>query len=86
MPTQKINLDPGDDWMQITNGNQRRPVLLQVISGEIYFCESATRPAPNADAHTLSSGPSAFITISAPDCVWCVARKVVSPTVIVVTR
>lgn len=86
MSTKNHNLDPDDDWMQITDGNQVKPVLLQVISGEIYFCESATKPAPNADAHILSSGPDAFITISAPDSVWCRARKVASPTVIVVTR
>ncbi|EAB6033908.1 hypothetical protein FKH18_25075 [Salmonella enterica] len=86
MSTKKYNLDPGDDWMQITDGNQVKPVLLQVISGEIYFCESATKPAPNADAHIFSSGPNAFLSITAPDSVWCKARKVVPPTVIAVTR
>ncbi|EBT1697990.1 hypothetical protein CIH92_22370 [Salmonella enterica] len=86
MSTKNHNLDPDDDWMQITDGNQVKPVLLQVTSGEIYFCESATKPAPNADAHILSSGPCSFISITAPDSVWCKARRVISRTVIVVTR
>ncbi|EEJ9456042.1 hypothetical protein FE04_00870 [Salmonella enterica subsp. enterica serovar Infantis] len=86
MSTVKHTLNIDDDWMQITDGNQVKPVLLQVVSGEIYFCESATKPAPNADAHTLSSGPNAFISITAPDSVWCSARKVISQAVIVVTR
>lgn len=85
MPTVRHNLDPDAPWKQITSGNETRPVLIQVASGGILFCESATLPASDAAAHHMPAGPQAFISVTAPDVIWVKGSRELSDSVIVVT-
>ncbi|EJG5922162.1 hypothetical protein NAE50_000490 [Salmonella enterica] len=86
MSTIKHTLDPDGDWIQLTSGNQKESVLVQVISGAIYFCKSDSKPLPDADAHVLSSGPDAFISISTPTVIWVKGIRCLSDSIIVVTE
>ncbi|HGB3676232.1 TPA: hypothetical protein ACIVDA_004276 [Salmonella enterica subsp. enterica serovar Muenchen] len=85
MSTRKYTLNPDLPWKQITSGSEKQPVLIQVTSGGMLFCESATLPAIDAAAHHLTSGPQSFITVTAPVILWVRGTKEVSPSVIVVT-
>ncbi|ELK2377741.1 hypothetical protein RU030_002506 [Salmonella enterica] len=85
MPTVNHNLNPDAPWKKITSGNQTRPVLIQVTSGGMLFCESTTPPAANAAAHHMPAGPQAFISVTAPDVIWVKGSRELSESVIVVT-
>ncbi|EAA6553490.1 hypothetical protein DLB95_24275 [Salmonella enterica subsp. diarizonae] len=85
MSTVSYTLDPDSPWKQITSGTEVQPVLVQVISGGLLFCESATLPATNAAAHHMPAGPNAFISVTAPDVIWVKGSKELSDSVIVVT-
>ncbi len=85
MSTVSYTLDPDSPWIQITSGNEARPVLIQVISGGLLFCESDALPASNAAAHHMPAGPNAFISVTAPDVLWAKGSKELSDSVIVVT-
>ncbi|EKJ5539647.1 hypothetical protein PJL55_001625 [Salmonella enterica] len=85
MPTVRHTLDPDAPWKQITSGNETRPVLIQVTSGGILFCESTTLPASDAAAHHMPAGPQAFISVTAPDVLWVKGSRELSENVIVVT-
>ncbi|ECH1122971.1 hypothetical protein FPE89_01135 [Salmonella enterica subsp. diarizonae] len=85
MPTVSYILDPDAPWKQITSGNETRPVLIQVTSGGMLFCESATLPASDAAAHHMPAGPQAFISVTAPDVLWVKGSRELSGNIIVVT-
>ncbi|WBQ81094.1 hypothetical protein PEE20_16170 [Salmonella enterica subsp. enterica serovar Bispebjerg] len=85
MSTVSHTLDPDAPWKQITSGNETRPVLIQVTSGGMLFCESATLPASDAAAHHLPAGPQAFISVTAPDVLWVKGSRELSGNIIVVT-
>lgn len=85
MSTVSHTLDPDAPWIQITSGNETRPVLIQVTSGGMLFCESATLPASDAAAHHMPAGPQAFISVTAPDVLWVKGSRELSDSVIVVT-
>ncbi|EEA1387599.1 hypothetical protein GK444_15920 [Salmonella enterica] len=85
MSTVSYTLDPDSPWKQITSGKETRPVLVQVTSGGLLFCESATLPGINAAAHHMPAGPNAFISVTAPDVIWVKGSKELSDSVIVVT-
>ncbi|EFQ5899775.1 hypothetical protein HZX00_000769 [Salmonella enterica] len=85
MPTVRYTLDPDASWKKITSGNQKQPVLIQVASGGMLFCESSTLPSSNAAAHHMPAGPQSFISVSAPDVIWVKGSRELSDSVIVVT-
>ncbi|EDR5175674.1 TPA: hypothetical protein G8O67_005497 [Salmonella enterica] len=85
MPTVRHDLDPDAPWKQITSGKEAQPVLIQVTSGGLLFCESATLPANDAAAHHMPAGPQSFISVSAPDVIWGKGSRELSDSVIVVT-
>ncbi|EJM3834065.1 hypothetical protein NOH83_004649 [Salmonella enterica] len=85
MSTVKHYLDPDVPWKQITSGNEKQPVLIQVTSGGMLFCESTTLPASNAAAHHLTSGPQSFITVTTPTTLWVKGSRELSESIIVVT-
>lgn len=85
MPTVSYILDPDAPWKQITSGNETQPVLIQVTSGGMLFCESATLPASNAAAHHMPSGPWAFVNVNSPTILWVKGSRELSDSVIVVT-
>ncbi|ECC3214131.1 hypothetical protein S460_23775 [Salmonella enterica subsp. diarizonae] len=85
MSTVKHTLDPDAPWKQLTSGNETQPVLIQVISGGMLFCESTTLPASDAAAHHLTSGPQSFITVTMPTILWVKGSRELSDSIIVVT-
>ncbi|EBR5098877.1 hypothetical protein B2O45_01470 [Salmonella enterica] len=85
MSTVKHTLDPDAPWKQITSGNEKQPVLIQVTSGGMLFCESAILPASDAAAHHLTSGPQSFITVTAPTILWVKGSRELSDSIVVVT-
>ncbi|EDI8720432.1 hypothetical protein GEM17_18515 [Salmonella enterica] len=85
MSTVSHTLDPDAPWKQITSGKEAQPVLIQVTSGGMLFCESTTLPASNAAAHHMPAGPLAFISVTAPDVIWVKGSRELSGSVIVVT-
>ncbi|EHV4141488.1 hypothetical protein R7614_001799 [Salmonella enterica] len=85
MSTVKHTLDPDAPWKQLTSGNETQPVLIQVTSGGMLFCESATLPDSSAAAHHLTSGLQSFITVTAPTIIWVKGSKELSDSIIVVT-
>lgn len=85
MSTVSYTLDPDASWKKITSGNETRPVLIQVISGGMLFCESAMLPASNAAAHHLVSGPQSFIAVNESTVLWVKGSRELSESIIVVT-
>ncbi|EBP9561183.1 hypothetical protein A3X38_18065 [Salmonella enterica subsp. enterica serovar Florida] len=85
MSTVKHTLDPDAPWKQLTSGNETQPVLIQVTSGGMLFCESATLPASDAAAHHLTSGPQSFIAVTAPTILWVKGLRELSDSIVVVT-
>ncbi|HBZ9863991.1 TPA: hypothetical protein MND73_000690 [Salmonella enterica subsp. houtenae] len=85
MPTVRYTLNPDLPWKKITSGSEAQPVLIQVISGGLLFCESSTLPASDAAAHHMPAGPQAFISVTSPDILWGKGSRELSESVIVVT-
>lgn len=85
MPTVRHTLDPDAPWKQITSGKEAQPVLIQVTSGGMLFCESATLPANDAAAHHMPASPQSFISVTAPDVIWVKGSRELSDSVIIVT-
>lgn len=85
MSTVSHTLDPDSPWKQITSGKEAYPVLIQVVSGGLLFCESAGLPADNAAAHHMPAGPHAFISVTSPTILWAKGSRELSVSLIVVT-
>lgn len=85
MSTVSYTLDPDSPWKQITSGTEAQPVLVQVTSGGLLFCESATLPASDAAAHHMPAGPNAFISVTSPTILWGKGSRELSDSIIVVT-
>lgn len=62
MTTRKMTLT--QEWQQVTNGADS--VLIQVMSGVVYLCDSPARPEAGAPAHIFYD----LVQISPPTRAW----------------